>query len=275
MTNRSTYVIILISSLVLLSSIAFGQKDQSKELRRLNAKIDRVRVLVDSLELDNQILLPELMSAFKQGVKSKAQQDSITVVILKRMNNLENRLSSLENRSNSRDSTNNIILNELVLLDNKIVTLTKSLTDAANVKSGSHSKQTAQYNDEQYKLIYSQSMAAFWDNDFGSAIQGFQELINSDADNEVTSALADNSQYWLAECYYSQKDFKRAIAEFERVFHYADTDKHDDAQLKIGLSYQSLGNIDKAREEFKRLIDHFPGSEFYPKAKEAFKQLSM
>ena len=63
--------------------------------------------------------------------------------------------------------------------------------------------------------------------------------------------------------------------EFEKVFTYAGTDKDDDAQLKIGLSYQSIGNVNKAKEEFQRLVDYFPGSEYYPKAKEALKQLSL
>ena len=106
---------------------------------------------------------------------------------------------------------------------------------------------------------------------FPKAISGFETLVSSDATND----LADNSQYWLAECYYSQKDFKRAIIEFEKVFTYAGTDKDDDAQLKIGLAYQSIGNVEKAGEEFQRLIDYFPGSEYYPKAKEALKQLSI
>ena len=97
MTNRSTYEHIILFSFILLTSIALGQSDSGRELRRLNAKIDRVRVQVDSLQLDNQILLPELMSAFKQAVKSKAKQDSITLVILKRINTLSNKISNLEN----------------------------------------------------------------------------------------------------------------------------------------------------------------------------------
>ena len=36
-----------------------------------------------------------------------------------------------------------------------------------------------------------------------------------------------------------------------------------------------MGNVEKAREEFQRLIDYFPGSEFYPRAKESLKQLSI
>ena len=255
--------ILLITFTCLLCSVAYGQsKDSSRELKRLNAKIDRVRVMVDSLELDNQILLPELMSAFKQAVKSKAQQDSITLVILKRINTLSNKIANLENQSKYMDSTALEIFNKLVLVENKIVTLTNSYNEMAKLRSGEPA---------QYKKTYMASLGHFQNQNFSEAISGFKDLVSSDATND----LADNSQYWLAECFYSQKDFKRAIVEFEKVFTYAGTDKDDDAQLKIGLSYQSIGNVEKAREEFQRLIDYFPGSEYYPKAKEALKQLSV
>ena len=101
MSNQFKLYTKLTLSLLVLSTVLLGQsKDPKRELKRLNAKIDRVRVMVDSLELDNQILLPELMSAFKQAVKSKAQQDSITLVILKRINTLSNRLSLLKINQN-------------------------------------------------------------------------------------------------------------------------------------------------------------------------------
>tara|TARA_B100001175_G_scaffold283563_1_gene263398 strand:+ start:300 stop:1079 length:780 start_codon:yes stop_codon:yes gene_type:complete len=253
-------------------SVSFSQgKDSSRELKRLNAKIDRVRVMVDSLELDNQILLPELMSAFKQAVKSKAQQDSITLVILKRINTLSNKISTLENQSRYMDSTALEIFNKLVLVENKIVTLANSYNEMAKLKSGEPISSEPRFNSAEYKKTYMESLGQFQNQNFREAIAGFEKLVSSDATND----LADNSQYWLAECFYSQKDFKRAIIEFEKVFTYAGTDKDDDAQLKIGLSYQSIGNINKAREEFQRLVDYFPGSEFYPKAKDALKQLSL
>ena len=129
MTNRSTYENIVLFSFILLTSFAFGQKDTGRELRRLNAKIDRIRVQVDSLELDNQILLPELMSAFKQAVKSKTQQDSITLVVLKRINTLSNKITKLENQSHYMDSSALEIRNDLIMVDNKIVTLTKTYNE--------------------------------------------------------------------------------------------------------------------------------------------------
>jgi TolA-binding protein len=45
--------------------------------------------------------------------------------------------------------------------------------------------------------------------------------------------------------------------------------------LKLGLAYKSMGNLEKAREEFQRLVDYFPGSEFYDRSKEALKQLTI
>ena len=96
-------------------------------------------------------------------------------------------------------------------------------------------------------------------------------LVIEDPSND----LADNSQYWLAECYYSTKNYKRAILEFEKVFTFPGTDKDDDSQLKLALSYQSLGNLVKAREEYQRMVDYFPSSEYFSRAKESLKQLSL
>ncbi len=256
---------------ILLISAAFGQKSNDRELRRLNAKIDRVRVQVDSLETNNQILLPELMSAFKQAVKGKAQQDSITLVLMKRINTLNNKIMMIENQAQFRDSTSLEIFNKLVMVENKIVTLTNSYSEMANLKSGRPLVNEPKYNAAEYKKKYMESLGHFQNLDFDDAISGFRELVAADQTND----LADNSQYWLGECLYAKKNFKQAVIEFEKVFSFPGTDKDDDTQLKLGLCHQSMGNIDKARNEFQKLIDYFPGSEYYPKAKDALKQLSI
>ena len=268
---KTIYLFLLLIIYIMTGINAQNSKNYDKELRRLNAKIDRVRVLVDSLEFNDRLLLPELMSAFRQAVSSKSQQDSITVVIMKRINTLNNKIAKLENQAQFMDSTSLEIYNKLVMIENKIVTLTNSYNEMSNMKSGKSLSMEPQFNSAKYKKYYMKSLGHFQNQEYDSAIKGFSELVSSDATND----LADNSQYWLAECYYSQKEFKRAIAEFEKVFTYSGTDKDDDAQLKIGLSYQSMGNVNKAREEFQRMIDYFPGSEYYPKAKDALKQLSI
>ena len=155
MTNRVLKIILI--SIFPLSIIIGQSKDTSRELKRLNAKIDRVRVMVDSLELDNQILLPELMSAFRQAVKSKAQQDSITLIMLKRMNSLSNKISTLENQSKYMDSTALEIFNKLVLVENKIITLTNSYNEMARLRSGEPISSDPQFNSAQNKETYMKS----------------------------------------------------------------------------------------------------------------------
>ncbi len=258
-----------IITLIFLSH-ANAQDSNKKELRRLNAKIDRVRVQVDSLQLDNQILLPELMAAFKQSVKSKAQQDSVTLLVLKKINNLDNRISKIESKSDSRDSTNLEILNKLMLIENKVVTLNKGYTEMYELSSADKNiTENKKFSNAQYTKIYTESLGSLQNNEYQKAISGFKSLVEEDH----THDLADNAQYWLAECYYSQKDYKRAIIEFEKVFTFVNTNKNDDAQYKIALAHQSIGNIEKARGEFQRLIEYFPGSEFYQQAKTALKSL--
>ena len=129
---------ILFLSFILPFELIFPQssKNYDKELRRLNAKIDRVRVLVDSLEFNDRLLLPELMSAFRKSVSSKAQQDSITVVMMKRINTLNNKIAKLENQAKFMDSTSLEIYNKLVMIENKIVTLTNSYSEMSQMKSG-------------------------------------------------------------------------------------------------------------------------------------------
>ncbi|MCS5622469.1 MAG: tetratricopeptide repeat protein [Candidatus Marinimicrobia bacterium] len=264
--------LILYLFLALMANInAQNSKNYDRELRRLNAKIDRVRVLVDSLEFNDRLLLPELMAAFRQAVSSKSQQDSITVVIMKRINTLNNKIAILENQAKFMDSTALEIYNKLVMIENKIVTLTNSYNEMSKMKSGKSINVEPQFNAAKYKKHYMKSLGHFQNQEYDSAIKGFSELVTSDA----TNGLADNCQYWLAEGYYSKKDFKRAIGEFTKVFNYAGTDKDDDAQLKLGLAYQSMGSIEKAKEEFQRLIDYFPGSEYYPKAKDSLRKLSL
>ena len=278
MTNHSTSTL---SALVLslISTVIFSQNDHShtendrqkkKYVRQAHAKVDRLTVIVDSLRWNDEIWIPKVMDALQELKKSQIKQDSLIIASMKRDNNLNMVIKEIENKMISRDSTNNEILNMLVLVENKIVTLTKTYKEMSNLNSGSDNivgQEIQKFDTE----LYAKSLGNFQKEYFQEAIVGFQKLVLMDNDH----SLADNSQYWLAECYYAQKDYKKAIFEFEKVFTYAGTDKEDDAMLKIAYSYQSMGNVEKASENFKRLIDYKPGSEFYPLAKQRLKQLSV
>ncbi|MGD8378198.1 MAG: tol-pal system protein YbgF, partial [Gammaproteobacteria bacterium] len=63
------------------------------------------------------------------------------------------------------------------------------------------------------------------------------------------SALDDNAQYWLGEANYVTRDFKQALAEFQKVIsNYPKSSKAPDAWLKIGYCNYELSNWDSARK---------------------------
>ena len=47
----------------------------------------------------------------------------------------------------------------------------------------------------------------------------------------------------------------------------------DDAQLKLGLCYWKLGDTERARQEFERLISDYPNSEYVGKAQQYLSKL--
>jgi TolA-binding protein len=178
----------------------------------------------------------------------------------------------LEDKSIYTDSTNFVILAQLMMIENKIVTLTNSFTEMYSLRSEKRGGVIkTKISPAEYQRRYIEALSYYQNSDYNQGIKGFSELVLEDPSNK----LADNSQYWLAECYYSTKNYKRAALEFEKVFTFPGTDKDDDSQLKLALAYQSLGNLVKAREEYQRMVDYFPSSEYYSRAKESLKQLSI
>jgi tol-pal system protein YbgF len=117
---------------------------------------------------------------------------------------------------------------------------------------------------------YNAALDDYYNRDFDKAIGKFGQIITQ----HPRSALADNSQYWLAECYYGLEDYPRAIEEFRKVFNYADTEKNDDAQLKLGFCYANMGDATQAVTEFRKLLNLYPDSEFADVARRRIEELS-
>jgi tol-pal system protein YbgF len=117
---------------------------------------------------------------------------------------------------------------------------------------------------------YNRALDDYYNREYDLAIDKFSQIIAKYPRN----TLADNSQYWMAECYYGLENFPRALEEFRKVFSYSDTEKDDDAQLKLGFCYAQMGDATQAVTEFRKLLNLYPDSEFAPVARTKIAELS-
>jgi tol-pal system protein YbgF len=110
----------------------------------------------------------------------------------------------------------------------------------------------------QAKAIYDDAYLDLNRGNYALALVGFQDYLKKSPDSE----LADNAQYWIGECYYAQRDFRRAIEEFSRVEQtYPKADKVPAALLKIGYSYLQLEDRAAARRILRDLVARFSSTE--------------
>jgi len=121
----------------------------------------------------------------------------------------------------------------------------------------------------EYGLSYQDALDDFYVRRFDSAIRKFRELI---AQND-NHPLADNCQYWIGESHFAMGKYYEAVAEFQKVYVFAKSNKTNDAQLMIGLAFLKSGEKDMARAELSMLTSFNPQSDSAKKAQRYLRQL--
>lgn len=75
------------------------------------------------------------------------------------------------------------------------------------------------------------------------------------------SENADNATFWIADTYYRDKWYEKAILEYQKVIEkYANGNKVPAALLKQGFSFANLGEKANARLILKELVKKYPNS---------------
>jgi tol-pal system protein YbgF len=117
---------------------------------------------------------------------------------------------------------------------------------------------------ENPEQAYQAALAMFRAREYGQAVLDFLDFIAK----HPRHPLAANAQYWIGEAYYVQRDYRQALAEFQKVIDVAAASaKVPDALLKMGLCYRSLRDENHARQTWDRVAKDYPKSEAATKAR--------
>ncbi|MFH1653865.1 MAG: tol-pal system protein YbgF [Pseudomonadota bacterium] len=83
------------------------------------------------------------------------------------------------------------------------------------------------------------------------------------------SDLTGSAQYWIAESYYSLRDWRRAIKEYQIfITKYPGNEKVSNAILKQGFAFTKLNLLDEAKLFLNKVLKDFPSSQDGAAAKE-------
>jgi tol-pal system protein YbgF len=102
-------------------------------------------------------------------------------------------------------------------------------------------------------------------------IEGYSTYLRSFPRNDS----ADDAQFYIGECYYSDGKFTEAMDAYNRVIvTYPKGDRVPEAYYKRGLAFDRLGQADRARESWETLMKQFPDSDMARLAKQNVDRLN-
>lgn len=110
---------------------------------------------------------------------------------------------------------------------------------------------------EEAQRLYDSAYQDFVKGQYALALQGFTQYLQM----QPASSLADNAQYWIGECYYSQKKYAEAIQAFQAVItKYPEGEKMASAMLKLAYAQITAGQTTSGKTNLEALIKRFPES---------------
>ncbi len=120
---------------------------------------------------------------------------------------------------------------------------------------------------------YRSAYAAWRSGDYASCIDQFRKFLQT----HPASPYADDSAYWMADCYFKRGEYRTAILRFDDVVkRYPKGNKAADALYKQGEALRKSGPAYEkaARQAFEQVIADYPDSPRADDARSQIQQLS-
>jgi tol-pal system protein YbgF len=118
--------------------------------------------------------------------------------------------------------------------------------------------------------LYKSGLSYLTGGQYDLASQAFQDFLKYYGDSD----LASNAQFYIGEVYYVQKNYAKAIEEYNKCLErYPSGNKLPAAQLKKGYALQELGQKTAAERELRSLVQRFPSSHEADLAQQRLKKL--
>ena len=273
----STYLLVCLSMCLILNCVP--QTDKMVKLEEDIAEVKRQLAALQQADQQKQTLLNQLIqkldSVLTTITRSNADMSSEVTTLFSEIRALQGELETNAHKIN-------LLMKHLdELSGSKSQSQTDSGLFTPTPQSDIPGRQeaippmvpTSQSSDIQFdeERLYQNAYKNYLSGKYSLAIDSFKNFLQA----FPSSQLADNAQYWIGECYYSQNLYRPALSEFTQLTQtYSSGDKIPAAMLKMGLCYLELQLPKQAKETFEALVKQYPNSTEAFQANEKLKLLN-
>ena len=169
--------------------------------------------------------------------------------------NLENITLNITKLSDQNTKTFEKISSKVNQLEATVARLqiTLAIKEEINKKVVNQSKSMNQLGREDYQAAFE----LLKEGDYETARNAFIKFI----DLYQNSEFLDDAKYWLAETYYAQRAYAKALEEFESIqIQFPDSGKIPETILKSGFCYFELGQFKQAKQILTLVASQYPNT---------------
>ena len=250
MRQRAPIMILLVVVAVSASGCASGMKSL---IDQQNVQIQEMQARVDQVSQQDDAEAQEL-----EAIRRDISQIGIKVT------QAEETLGDLSRKTENVSTRVSLLTEEVTRIKQEPATRPPA-TDPGVVLFG----ETPAASSGNTKAIYDNALRLYYDEKPREAIAEWTRARESDP----TGDLADNADYWIGESYYKLEEFEPALAAFQRVFEYQGSNKYEDAQLKIGMTYRLMDRRTEAIAALRELIQKYPNSQHVALARQILAEI--
>ena len=261
------FIILLTTSLLFNS--AFAEETESAApviepiTQDLNARLEKVERAVNNSALLDMLELLESLKTEVSTLRGEIEVQTHTIEQLKQRQrdlytDVDNRLQRIEqNGTSNTEST-------AAATESVDETTPETETDEATAETDSTIAEATEEEAVKEPLDPAKAEAAYQkafkllkDSRYDQALVAFKTFLN----DFPVNAFSDNAQYWLGETNYVMQKYEVAINEYQALLNsYPDSKKVSHALLKIGYSYDELGNSADAKKTLEEVKTQYPGT---------------
>ncbi len=116
---------------------------------------------------------------------------------------------------------------------------------------------------------YEDALRAFNARRYDEAIAGWTAMLSQG----VAPDLEDNCVYWIGEANFQKRRYNEAAESFAKVLAYKSSEKKAHAQYMLAQCDERMGNKEKAKAGYEKVVKDYPMSDVIRKAKERWAKL--